>query len=510
VSHLRLPVLPPHAEHAPRSPSREVRRTSSGGGSLGKDGRRKRPYPADVSGKWSRRRKVVYGALIAIWVALPWISIGGHPAVFLDIDRRQFFLFGHTFNSQDIWLVFFGVTGLGFGLVYATALLGRVFCGWACPQTVFIEALFRPIERMVNGPRNIAQRRAAGPLTFDRLVRTAVTHALYVVAALFVAHVFLAYFVSLPKVFEIVRAAPAEHPEAFAWMLGTTALFYVNFGIFREQFCVVMCPYGRLQSVLIDDDSLVVGYDERRGEPRTKATARARAPSLTTPESAEAAGAGTAGAGTAGVGTGGADCVDCNRCVVVCPTGIDIRDGLQLDCIACTACIDACDDVMDKLGRERGLVRYDSLRGLRGEGRKVLRPRLYVYTAMLGVGIVVGTMALRTREPFEANVLRLPGAPYVRDEGAIRNAFELHLVNKEAKSATFTVEPAAAPGLSFVVPMRELTVEPLGSRRVPVFVTMAAADFTADQPFSIRIRMSAEGGKSGEREARAVFLGATP
>ncbi len=446
-------------------------------GSLGRDGRRKRPYPADVSGRWLRWRRIVYAMLIALWAALPWIPVNGHPAVFLDIEKRQFFLFGLTANAQDIPLLFFAITGLGFGLVYATALLGRVWCGWACPQTVFIEAIFRPIERLVHGPRSVAMRRNAGPMTFDRAWRSVVMHGAYVVAAALVAHVFLAYFVSLPNLFAMVRRAPSQHPEAFAWMLGTTALFYVNFGHFREQFCVVMCPYGRLQSVLLDDDSLVVGYDEKRGEPR--------------------------GVGKAREGKG--DCVDCNRCVVVCPTGIDIRDGLQLDCIACTACIDACDDVMEKVGKPAGLVRYDSLRGLRGEPKRILRPRIWAYTALLVLGFVVGGTFLAKRTPFEANVLRLPGVPYTREGGVIRNSFEVHLVNKEAKPVTFVVEPVAQAGLAFILPMREVTVGTLEQRRVPVFVTMDQAAFRSDTPFTIHI--TPEGG--GKTLApKAVFLGA--
>jgi cytochrome c oxidase accessory protein FixG len=320
MPNLRLPII----DH--RSP---------GTGSLGVDGSRKRPYPADVTGRFGRARRAVYVALVALWAALPWIRIRGNPAVFLDVEKRQFFLFGSTWNAQDLWLAFFLVTGLAFALVFVTTVLGRVFCGWACPQTVFIELIFRPIERVVNGPRNVALRRAQGEMTLERIARLVATHALYLIAALFVAHVFIAYFVSLPKLFEMVCTNPAAHPEAFAWMLGTTALFYTSFGLFREQFCVVVCPYGRLQSVMLDDDSLVVGYDERRGEPRAKARGK-------------------------GKQDGAGDCVDCRRCVVVCPTGIDIRDGLQLDCIGCTACIDACDEVMDRLGRPRGLVRYDS------------------------------------------------------------------------------------------------------------------------------------------------------
>ncbi len=471
----RLPVL--QNGDGPRNSAGPI-----GEGSLGRDGKRKRPYPADVRGRFNRARRVVFWLLIALWAALPWIPIGGHPAVFLDVDARQFFLFGLTFNSQDVWLMFFMLSGVGFGLVYATAVLGRVWCGWACPQTVFLEAVFRPIERLINGPRNVALRRirAGGHIDLDRLWRAVATHAAYLAAALLVAHVLLAYFVSIPHVFQMVRTRPAAHPEAFAWTIAITAVMYGNFAFFREQLCVVVCPYGRLQSVLLDDDSLVVGYDERRGEPRAKASAK------------------------------GGDCVACNRCVVVCPTGIDIRDGLQMDCIACTQCIDACDDVMDKLGRERGLVRYDSLRGLRGEKRRLLRPRLYGYTAALVVGAVVATFAFRSRQPFEATVVRLPGAPYTREAGTIRNAFELHLVNKEGKPMSFDIEAVETPDLAFVVAMKNVDVEALGSQRIPVFVTMEQSKFVSDRPFVVRVRGRDTRGNTAHHEVRAVFLGAKP
>ena len=468
MSQRRLPVIQssPPDEH-----------DVMGEGSLGRDGRHRRPYPADVRGRFLTRRRIVYAALIGLWAALPWIPIGGHPAVFLDIDKRQFFLFGLTFNAQDVWLLFFLLSGVGFGLLYATAVLGRVWCGWACPQTVFLEAVFRPIERLIQGPRNVAMRRAQGKLGLDRLIRTVATHAAYLVAAVLVAHVFLAYFISLPRLFAMVRTSPGSHPEAFAWMLVSTAVMYGNFALFREQMCVVVCPYGRLQSVLLDDDSLVVGYDEKRGEPRGKVNST----------------------------TG--DCVDCHRCVVVCPTAIDIRDGLQLDCIACTACIDACDEVMDKLERPRGLIRYDSLRGLRGEKRKFLRPRLYAYTALAIVGAVVATFAFRSRQPFEANVVRLAGAPYTREGGTIRNGFELHLVNKESQAVSFTIEAVASPDVTFVLPIAQVELEALASQRIPIFVTMDQQRFTADRPLTFRVHAQSASGKPAEREVRAVFLG---
>jgi cytochrome c oxidase accessory protein FixG len=438
--------------------------------SIRTDGTRKVIHPARVRGRFITARRIVFVLLIAVWILLPIVHVDGRPLLFLDVEHRRFFVLGTTFGPQDMFLVFFLVTALAFGLAYATALVGRVWCGWACPQTVFLEGVFRPIENMT---KPIAKQNAA----LGNIAR----HALFLVAALFVAHVFVAYFVSLPALWSMMRHAPREHPEAFAWMTAMTALFYGNFAFFREQMCVVLCPYGRLQSMLVDDDSLVIGYDERRGEPRGKK------------------------------GKTSGDCVDCNRCVVVCPTGIDIRNGLQLDCIACAQCVDACDEIMDHLGRPRGLVRYDSLGGLRGEKRRILRPRIYLYTAMAIVGAIVALLAARTRTTYEATLLRLPGAPFTREAGVVRNGFELHIVNKTDLPQTFVLEPESAPGLVFVVPMRSIDVEPLRDRRVPVFVTTAGPGVVTDRGGAaasprpkLRIRVHAVG---ETRVVEAVFLG---
>ncbi|HEY1960607.1 MAG TPA: cytochrome c oxidase accessory protein CcoG, partial [Polyangiaceae bacterium] len=350
-------------------------------GSILADGQRKKIVPADVGGRFTRARRLVVILLLAFAGVLPWIHVGHAPAVFIDVEHRKFFLFGATLNAQDTWLLFFALSGAGFSLVFLTALAGRVWCGWACPQTVLLEGIYRRIERLVEGSRAAHLRRDASPWSARRALRKIAKHGAYAVASLALAHGVLAYFVSVPMVFRMVRQAPAEHAEAFAWVLALSALLYANFAFFREQLCLVLCPYGRLQSVLLDDDSLVVGYDGARGEPRGKK------------------------------GTVEGDCVDCARCVVVCPTGIDIRDGLQLDCIACTACIDACDDVMDRLGRPRGLVRYDSPHGLAGEKRRILRPRVVLYAVLLGAGAIIASLAFRARTDFEANVVRLPGAP---------------------------------------------------------------------------------------------------
>jgi cytochrome c oxidase accessory protein FixG len=440
------------------------------------DGRRHAIHPADVRGRFHRARSVVFVGLMGLWAALPWIRIRGNPAVFLDVGRREFFLFGATFNAQDTWLLFFLVTGVGFGLVYATAIAGRMWCGWACPQTVFLEGVYRRIERWVEGPRERRLRRRAAGWDALRIARTIALHGLYVAVSILVAHVFLSYFVSLPETFRMVRQSPAAHPQAFAWVVATTAAFYLNFAWFREQLCVVLCPYGRLQSALLDDHSLVVGYDGKRGEPRGKK-----------------------GSSLAG------DCVDCKRCVVVCPTGIDIRNGLQLECLACTACIDACDEIMDRLGRPRGLIRYDSPDGLAGRPRRIVRPRLLLYTALLVVGCAVAVLTTRKRTDFEATLLRLPGQPYTMEAGEVRNALEIHLVNKRAAPETYRVEVDRPDGMNVVLPLPTVTVDSLADTRIPMFLSVPRDRFHGD--VAVRIHVVRAGDARDATTVAATFLG---
>jgi cytochrome c oxidase accessory protein FixG len=418
----------------------------------------------------------VFALLIALWATLPWIRIGGHPALFIDVDARQLFLFGATFNSQDTWLLFFLLTGVGFGLVYATALAGRVWCGWACPQTVFLEGVHRRIERWIEGPREARMRRNRGAWTVEKLGRKLATHALYVLVSLFVAHIFLSYFASLPKTFQMVRHSPAAHPEAFVWVVAMTAAFYLNFAWFREQLCVVICPYGRLQSALLDEHSLVIGYDARRGEPRGKK--------------------GTAGAG---------DCVDCRRCVVVCPTGIDIRNGVQMECLACTQCLDACDEIMDRLGRARGLIRYDSQDGLLGKARRFFRPRVWLYSVLMLLGASVAFAATRGRSDFEVTLLRLAGEPYILESSDVRNSLQLHIVNKRSSPEIFRLEVQPADGMSVVLPMPTVSIDALSDARVPLFLSVPRDRFHGGFPVGVRVVRLAD-----EKDARVVagtFLG---
>ncbi len=462
--------------HLPIVPSQEVQSSIDPA-----DGHRKFVYTADVHGRFNRWRRAVFALLIAVWIAAPLVKVGQHPLVFLDVEHRKFFLFGASFNAQDVWLMFFVLTGIAFCLAFLASVLGRAWCGWMCPQTVFLDGVFRPIERFFEGPREKRMRRDKGPMTLEKAARKVGKHVAYLLAAFLVAHVVLSFFVSLPAVIKMVAHKPGEHPEAFGWAAAMTLLLYGNFAFFREQLCVIVCPYGRLQASFVDPDSLVIGYDVKRGEPRGKATAADRA------HKDEAKG----------------DCVDCNRCVVVCPTGIDIRNGLQLDCIGCTACIDACDDIMSKLGRPKGLIRYDSDRGFKGEKRRILRPRFYVYTALLVAGITAFSVALLSRKSFEANLLRSPGAAFVSEGDTVRDAFTVHLVNKRDAAARFTLLLPSDGDLSFSVGSTTVDVEPLHDVRFGLVVS-APRGRSSDRPFAITIRREDDG---EEKRVEGRFVG---
>lgn len=427
-------------------------------GSLSRDGSRKFVHPADVVGRFNTRRRIVFAFLILLLVAIPFIHMGGHPIIFLDVEHRQFFLFGRTFNAQDFWLSFFLITGIGFALIVVTTAWGRIWCGYSCPQTVFLEGVYRRIERLIEGPREKRLRRNAGPWRFDKIWRKTLKHALFALVSLFLAHVFLSYFVSLPALEHMVTRSPSEHPEAFGWVAVMSVLLYGNFAWFREQLCLIVCPYGRLQSAMTDDDTLVIGYDPARGEPRGKA----KDPNA-------------------------GDCVDCQRCVKVCPTGIDIRNGLQIECIGCAACVDACDDIMVKLKRKPGLIRYDSLNGLERKPKRFWRPRLAIYAVLGVIGLVVATFAFRSHTNFEANLLRPHGAPFAVTEGQVRNTFDLHLVNKYAEPVTYRLEGVAGDGLTYILPIPEVTLDSLAGRHIPVMVSVAEGEMEPRMRAHVRV-----------------------
>jgi cytochrome c oxidase accessory protein FixG len=466
------------SKSATQQPARRAEPSLDSVTTIGDDGSRRFVHPATVVGRFTRARALAGLLILALYIALPWIRINGHPAVFLDVMNRQFHLFGITFGLQDLWLGFFAITGLGFALFYLTALLGRVWCGWACPQTVFLDVV-RRIERWFEGDATARRKLDAQPWTAAKTLRRGGSQVAFLLFAFVVAHVFLSYFVALPQLYEMMTHSPREHWASFVFMAAVTAGLWFNFSWFREQFCIILCPYGRIQSALTDDDTMVIGYDEKRGEPRGKK--------------------GTAGAG---------DCVDCRRCVQVCPTGIDIRHGLQLECIGCAACVDACDAVMEKVGRARGLVRFDSLNGLQRKPRRILRPRIVMYTAFLVAGMGALALALGSVKAVNITTTRLSGAAFFLDGprmDSIRNQFLVRVLNKRNDAADFTLRFSNAPeGLNVSGVGEKLHVAGQGSESLMVVLRMPVADFHGEFPLELQV-LNAEGAQVANRTLS--FLG---
>ena len=442
------------------------------------DGSRPFLFPADTRGRFTLARRVSALLLIAFYLSLPWIPVNGYPAVFLDVAQRRFHLFGLTLAAQDLWLMFFVITGLGFSLFFVTALFGRIWCGWACPHTVFLDHVYRRIERWIDG--DAIQRRAldAAPLSGSKILQRGVKHLLYLLVSAVIAHLFLAYFVSLPEVWVMVSAAPAEHWSAFGFMAVFTGVLYFNFGWFREQLCIVICPYGRLQSALIDDHSLVIGYDSARGEPR-----------MTLTEARHWKIAGFASGRPDGALPKSGDCVECSRCVQVCPTGIDIRQGLQLECVGCTACIDACDEIMTRLHRSRGLIRYASQASFAGKRTRWLRPRTAVYGVLLLIGLSVASWALSTVRPANLGITRIIGAPYIVSADFIRNQFLVRLVNKRNEPVQFLLHLEGTPaGLRQTGLVGPIAVSALGEVVQPLVLQQPRGDYRGPFIFTVQIQ----------------------
>lgn len=428
--------------------------------SIHEDGSHRTIHPADVHGRFTAWRRWSALLLLVIYIALPWIPINGYPAVFLDVQERRFHFLGLTLATQDLWVGFFLITGLAFSLFYITALFGRIWCGWTCPYTVFLEHVYRRIERWVDGDATARRRLDTAPWSLGKITRRVVKHGIYLFISAVIAHIFLSYFVSLKKLYQMMQGPPTQHLTVFAVMAFLTGSLYFAFSWFREQFCVILCPYGRLQSALTDDHSVVIGYDKKRGEPRGKAGS-----------------------------TDGA-CVDCRRCVQVCPTGIDIRNGLQLDCIGCAACVDACDDIMLKLKRPTGLVRYDSHVGLQGGHTNWLRPRILLYTGLLFLGVWAFALSALQLSPLRASAVRMVGAPFYVANGTLRNQFLVRVINKRNSPASYQLKLVGPmpPQLSITGLTETLTLGPLGEEQKTLVLSLPEASFT--QPFKLQVQVT--------------------
>lgn len=418
---------------------------------LNSDGTRVVLHPRPSPGRFLRRRKIVGYALIALFVLLPQLRINGRPPLLIDLVHREIALLGAVFRPSEGMLLMLLGLAVALTVFLVTAMFGRVWCGYGCPQTVYLELVFRPIERWLEGsPR---ARDGAGSKR-----RRLLKWAIYAALAFGVANVFLSYFVPTDLLWQWVTHSPAEHPGGFTVVLAVTALMFFDFAYFREQTCTVACPYGRLQSVLLDRRSLIVGYDAARGEPRgkaTKATAAATAPA-------------------AKVG----DCVDCHACVATCPTGIDIRDGLQMECIGCAQCIDACDAIMTKLHRPQGLIRYATQEQLAGEPRRISRLRIWIYPALLAVVLGALGTQLAGRGDSELWLLRNDaGAFQELGDGRVSSMVRLKIENRSGSTRRYTIALADDPDAQLVLARPLVELAGGTSTEVSMFVLSPFASF---------------------------------
>jgi cytochrome c oxidase accessory protein FixG len=404
-------------------------------------------YPRDVDGRFQKLRALAVFVLLGMYYLFPWLEWNGRQAVLFDLAERKFYVFGLAFWPQDFIFLALGLVLAGLSLFFFTAVAGRLWCGYACPQTVWTEC-FLWMERITEGDRNKRIKLDAAPWSVDKLRKKGSKHVLWFVFALWTGFTFVGFFTPMRDL--ALRTWPFEWNgwEIF-WVLFYALATWGNAGVLREQVCKYMCPYARFQSAMFDHDTLIITYDEKRGEAR---------------------GARKKGAQPA---EGQGDCIDCTICVQVCPTGIDIRDGLQYECIACGACIDACDEVMDKVGSPRGLIRYATQNSIEGKPTRVVRPRVLIYGTLLVLlmgGIAAGVLM---RKPLIVDVMRDQKLYRELASGEIENAYTLRVVNKDAQAHRFELKldakaplQLAGPGLLSAGPEEILTV-PVTVRAAP-------------------------------------------
>ena len=386
-------------------------------GTMDTTGKRKWVYPRKPKGKYTNYRLLVSILLLIIYFSIPFIKINGNPVLLINIIERQFYILGQPFYPQDFFILALGaITSLVFIILFTVAF-GRIFCGWICPQTIFLEMIFRKIEYAIEGDRNKQIRLDNQAWDSEKIWKRSLKWFSFMLISLIITHIMFMYIVGYEEVFNIMQQGPFEKPTNFLVMVLFTAAFYFVFAWFREQVCTMVCPYGRLQGVLIDKETINVFYDYKRGENRSK---------WKKGEDRRAAGKG--------------DCIDCKQCVVVCPTGIDIRDGLQMECVNCTACIDACDEVMVKVGLPTGLIRYASEREIEEQAKFKFTTRMKAYTVVLAILTGFLGFLLYNRGEMEAKFLKQPGSSFFIRDGKITNTYNYTFLNKSNETKTVIIK----------------------------------------------------------------------
>lgn len=375
-------------------------------------------YPKKPKGRYYNWRSWLSYVLLIFLFSAPFVKLNGEQLLLFNILERKFIIFGMIFWPQDFYLIVIGFLAMVIFLILFTVIYGRIFCGWVCPQTIFMEMVFRKIEYLIEGDFTRQKKLDKMPWNREKIFKKGLKHIIFYMIAFLIGNTFLAYIIGGDKVLSIVQHSPAQHPGLFVTIIIFSGIFYWIFAWFREQVCTIACPYGRLQGVLLDKESIVVAYDYIRGEPRGKLRKNKPTREL-------------------------GDCIDCHQCVQVCPTGIDIRNGTQMECINCTACIDACDDIMDRIDKPRGLIRFASENQIAEKKPFRFNGRIIAYTVILVLllGIFSSLMIIRT--DVDTTILRSQGMLYQKtDDGKISNLYNVTLINKttETLPITFKVE----------------------------------------------------------------------
>ncbi len=425
-----------------------------------KDGRRRWIHPKKPAGRLYQARTYVSYLLLAIMFAGPFIRIHGNPLLLMNIVERKFVILGQVFWPQDF--IIFAIAMLLFftGILLFTTAFGRLWCGWTCPQTLLMEMVFRKIEYWIDGDAHEQRLLAASPWTARKVGKRVFKHGVFFGLSFVIGNTLLSYIIGSENLIRISTDNPMNHLSGLTFMILFTLLFYGIFARFREQACTFICPYGRFQSALLDENSMVVAYDYKRGEARGHLQR------------------GVEGAARKAAGLG--DCVDCRQCVAVCPTGIDIRNGTQMECVNCTACIDACDTVMDKVKLPRGLIRYASLNGIEKSEPLRFTPRMIVYLSILaGLGLLLAVLVF-TRSDVETTLLRAPGALFQKSiDGRISNLYTMKLVNKTSREIPVELRLEDFPGTISV--LGKATLVP-AEKLIEDSVLISAASKDLSQP----------------------------
>ena len=410
-------------------------------------GKRKWIYATKPSGKFYTIRTWLSVFYFIAFFGMPFVYVNGRPLFMFNIPAAKFIIFGKAFWPQDFFIFGLTMVTFVFFIILFTAAFGRLFCGWACPQTNFMEMMFRKVEYLVLGDAPAQRQLKNSPWNTRKIFKITLKQVLFYLLSFIIANFFLAYIIGIKELEKIITEPVTEHIVGFSSLLMFSGVFFAVYAFFREQACTVVCPYGRLQSVLLDKNSMIVAYDYKRGEPRGNAKKQE--------------------------GENLGDCIDCHQCVRVCPTGIDIRNGVQMECVGCTACIDACNNIMDKLDRPRGLIRYASENSIANGEKLHYTTRMKFYTGLCGLVLCLLSVLLITRKDIDATIMRTPGMLYQeRGNDSISNLYNIKMINKTIKTEQVFIKLNGGDGTVEVIGKPYITIEKEGQGAGSFFVVL--------------------------------------